>query len=246
VAATLAAAAALVLIVRIADPAWLPSFLGGGPRLEALVAALETQPVRPVEGRLMGAGGFAYARPPSPTRGGPDKLGRKWSSDVVIAAAEILKFEGNTSARARAAVGVALIVEGELDAAIVALEEAAKDRPDDAAVHNNLSAAYLARARWSNHPEDWQKAFAAAGRAIKLEPHALEPRFNHALAIEGFERNGLVPEGFFDIDAGPAASAARPSFDGAAARAWADYASRDPNSEWTREAEEHRKALSAP
>ena len=219
VGATLAAAAALVLIVRIAAPAWMPSWLGGGPPLDALVAALDTQQMRPVEGRLMG--GFAYAAPPSPTRGGADRLGRRWSPEVQVAAAEIAKFaEGNTSPRARAALGVALIVAGELDEAITTLQAVAKDAPDDAAVQTNLSAAYLARARWFNHAEDWPKALTAADRAVALDPNAPEPYFNRALAYEGLDQTER------------------------AERAWADYTSRDRGSAWTREAEERKKALS--
>jgi hypothetical protein len=220
VGATLAAAAALVLIVRIASPAWLPSWLGGGPPLEALVAALDTQRVRPVEGRLMG--GFAHKPAPSPTRGGNDRLGRRWSPEVDYAAANIAKFaEGNTSARARAALGVALIVEGDLDAAVTALEQAAKDLPGDPAVHTNLSAAYLARARWFNHPEDWPKALDAADRAIQSDSNAPEPYFNRALALEGLEQTER------------------------AAQAWGDYATHERNPAWIEEAGERRKALSA-
>jgi hypothetical protein len=220
VGATLAAAAALVLIVRIAAPAWMPSWMGGGPSLEGLVAALEHQRVRPVEGRLMGGGGFPYKPPPSPTRGGADRLGRGWSPDVSIATANIERLaEGNASARARAALGVALIVDGELDAAVAALEQAARDLPDDAAVHANLSAAYLARARWWNHPEDWPKALAAANRAVTLDPNTVEPYFNRALAYEGLEQSDL------------------------AAKAWTEYTTRDRNSAWTREADARKKAL---
>jgi hypothetical protein len=219
VGATLAAAATLVLIVRIAAPAWLPSWLGGGPPLEALVAALETQQTRPVDGRLMG--GFAYAPAPSPTRGGADRFGRQWSAEVHVAAAEIERFAaGNNSARAQAALGVALIVNGDLDEAIATLERAAKDSPDDVAVLTNLSAAYLARARWWNHPEDWPKALTAANNAARLAPEAPEPYFNRALAYEGLDQTEL------------------------AERAWADYTRRDRDSAWTREAEERKKALS--
>jgi anti-sigma factor RsiW len=222
VGGVLAAAAALVLIVRITAPASLPSWLGGRPPFEELVLALDTQRVRPVEGRLMG--GFAYKPAPSPTRGGggADKLGRAWSPTVNVATANIEKFaEGNTSAGARAALGVALIVDGELDAAIAVLEQAAKDSPEEPAIHTNLSAAYLARARWWNHPEDWPKALDAADRAIALDANAPEPYFNRALALEGLEQTER------------------------AAQAWADYAARDRHSDWTREAEERRKALSA-
>jgi hypothetical protein len=218
VGATLAAAAALVLIVRIAAPAWLPAWLGGRPPLEELVMALANQPTRPVEGRLMG--GFAYAPPPSPMRGGTDRFGRRLSTDVEVAAARIAQqAEGNTSPRARAALGVALIVMGEVDEAITTLEQAAKDAPDDAAVQSNLSAAYLARARWWNHPEDWPKALAAAERAVALDPNAPEPYFNRALAFEGLEQNDRAQQ------------------------AWSDYAARDRASGWTREAEERKKAL---
>jgi hypothetical protein len=218
VGAALAAAAALVLIVRIVSPAWLPSLLGGGPPLDELVAVLDTQRVRPIEGRL--TGGFAYKPAPSPTRGGTERLGRAWTPEVGIATANIEKFaESNTSARARAALGVALIVDGELDAAIEALERAAKDLPGDPAVQSDLSAAYLARARWFNHAEDWPKALDAANRAIDLDANAPEPYFNRALAYEGLNQTGR------------------------ASQAWQDYVSRDRHSRWTKEAEERRKAL---
>jgi hypothetical protein len=220
VGAALAAAASLVLIVRIAAPAWMPEWLGGGPPLETLVAALQTERIRPVEGRLMGGGGFPYAPAPSPTRGGQDRLGRHWSPDVQVAAAEIAKFaEGRTSARARGALGVALIVTGDLDDAVATLEAAAHDDPSNATVQTNLSAAYLARARWFNHAEDWPKALTAADRAIALDPNAPEPYFNRALAYEGLDQTER------------------------AEAAWADYTARDRASAWTREAEERKKAL---
>jgi hypothetical protein len=221
VGATLAAAAALVLIVRIAAPGWLPPGFGGEPPLQHLVAALANETSRPVEGRLMG--GFSYASPPSPLRGGTDRFGRRPSPDVQLAAAEIAKFaEGNTSVRARSALAVALIVSGDLDEAITTLEQVAKDAtdsPEEAAVQTNLSAAYLARARWWNHPEDWPKALAAANRAVTLDPNALEPYFNRALAYEGLEQADL------------------------AAKAWTEYTTRDRNSDWTREADARKKAL---
>jgi hypothetical protein len=225
-AASGGAAAALVLIVvRTAQPIFLPSWLTGGPPIEALVAALDDQRVRPVEGRLMTWGGFAYKPAPSPTRGGGnDKLGRGWSLDVGIATANIEKFaEGSSSAHARAALGVALIVDGDLDRAIAELEAAAKEQGihPDPSVNTNLSAAYLARARWFNHPEDWQKALAAADRAIAVEASVTEPWFNRALALEGLGQTER------------------------AAQAWADYVARDRDSGWTREAEERKKALSA-
>jgi tetratricopeptide (TPR) repeat protein len=146
---------------------------------------------------------------------------------VGIAAGNIEKYaDGSTSWNARAALGVALIVEGDLDRAITELEAAANElgtRQPNPIVHTNLSAAYLARARWGNHPEDWSKALAAADQAIQIEMNVPEPYFNRALALEGL---GQTED---------------------AAKAWAAYAlrDRDSNSGWTREAEERRKALSA-
>ena len=104
--------------------------------------------------------------------------------------AEIAKFaEGNTSARARAALGVALIVAGELDEAITMLEAVAKDAPDDAAVQTNLSAAYLARARWFSR----RRRLAEGARLPPIAPwrstpNAPEPYFNRALAYEGLDQ----------------------------------------------------------
>ena len=66
VAAVLAAAAALVLVMRL-------PWGGGQPELQALMTALAKEPARPVEGRLAGA--FAYAPPPTVTRGGSGYFG---------------------------------------------------------------------------------------------------------------------------------------------------------------------------
>ncbi len=219
VGATLAAAAALVLIVRIASPAWLPSWLGGGPPLEALVAALDTQRVRPVEGRLMG--GFAHKPAPSPTRGGTDRLGRRWSPEVDYAAANIARFaEGNTSARARAALGVALIVDGDLDAAVTALEQAAKDLAGrSGGPHQPVGGLSRARPLVQSPRRLAEGARRRRPRHHSSIPNAPEPYFNRALALEGLEQTER------------------------AAQAWGDYAARDRDSAWTREAEERRKAL---
>lgn len=220
VGAGLAAAAALVLIVRLAEIPWLPAWLGGQPFGE-LVAALDSQRVRPVEGRLMLASAeLAYKPAPSPTRGSSDRLGRGWSPEVDIATANIGRFaEGATSARKRAALGIALIVEGDLDRAILELEAAAQELSTDQPTISNLSAAYLARARWFDRREDWQKALDAADRAIALDPAAIEPHFNRALAVEGLGQTD------------------------AAAKAWTDYTARDRDSGWGREADERRRTL---
>jgi tetratricopeptide (TPR) repeat protein len=209
VAAGLAVAATLVLAVRVARPGWPFGSAGGRPELQDLIAAVASQPTRPVEGRL--TGGFKYAPPPSPTRGPRD---RDLPPDVRIAAARLEQAAAgdSTSASAQAAVGVAFLAVGDLDQAIDGLERAVSQQPSDARYQSDLAAAYLARAKRQGNLADWQRAAAAAARAIDLDPSLIEAWFNRALAIEGFSTS--------PADVG---------------QAWRDYLTRDPSSAWARE-----------
>jgi tetratricopeptide (TPR) repeat protein len=205
-AAGLAVAAALVLAVRMG---WLFGSSNDRPELQDLIAAVANQPTRPVDGRL--TGGFKYAPAPSPTRGPGD---RDLPPDVRIAEARLEQTAaGNAAnANAKAALGVGLLVLGELDKAIDDLERAAAQQPSDARYQSDLAAAYLARAKRQGNPVDWQKARAAAERAIQADPHLIEAWFNRALAVEG-------------ASSSPAE----------ASQAWRDYLARDSSSEWARE-----------
>jgi hypothetical protein len=181
----LAAAAVLVLAIRIVRPEWLPfGPRGQRPELQELFAALANEPTRPVEGRL--TGGLEHKPEPSPTRGPGD---RETSLDATIAAAEIKKKYGDRrSADARAAVGIADLVTGDLDRAIERLQQAVQQAPDRAAFHSDLSVALIERARRRHAADDWPLAVAEAERALALHANLPEALFNRALALEGLRR----------------------------------------------------------
>jgi tetratricopeptide (TPR) repeat protein len=209
VAAGLAAAAILVLAVRVVRPGWPFGTANDRPELQDLIAAVASQPTRPVDGRL--TGGFKYAPPPSPTRGPGN---RDLPPDVRIAAARLEQAAaGNSpSANAQETVGVAFLVLGELDKAIGDLEHAVARQPSNARYQSDLAAAYLARAKRQGNPADWQQARAAAERATQVDPNLIEAWFNRALAIEGASSSPT------DVS-----------------QAWHDYLARDSSSEWARE-----------
>jgi tetratricopeptide (TPR) repeat protein len=209
-AAGLAAAAALVLVVRLARPDLLaPMFVARSdrPELQELIAAVANEPTRPVEGRL--TGGFKYGPPPSPTRGPGD---RNVSPDVRIAAAKIEKMaRADDTPQHRAALGLAHLALGDLDKAVEALEDATQQQSGNAQFQSDLAAAYLARARWRDRAEDWARALAAADRAIKADPRRTEAYFNRALALEGLHLTDQALE------------------------VWAAYQSLEPATPWSRE-----------
>jgi tetratricopeptide (TPR) repeat protein len=217
-AAGLAAAAALVLVVRLAGPDLLDRVFGPRsvrPELQELIAAVANEPTRPIEGRL--SAGFTYAPAPSPTRGPGD---REVSAAVRIAAAKIEELARADAAPERlAALGVAYLAVGDLELGIMSLEDAAAARPSDPSILNDLAAAYLSRARRGGRAEDLSQAASAADRAIRAAPLMLEPRFNRALA--------------FDLLGPPSAAAA----------AWDDYLGVDSRSPWAEEARRHVRAL---
>jgi tetratricopeptide (TPR) repeat protein len=210
-AAALAAAAALVLAIRLARPEWAgPLFgpRGDGPELQELIAAVANEPTRPVEGRL--TGGFKYGPPPSPTRGPGD---REVSPDVRIAAAKIEKLAGRRNGTVRAELGWAFLALGRLDDAIAQFERLAIEHPGDGAVQSDLSAAYLARAAMSVRPDDAPRALAAAEGALRASPALQEALFNKALALEALGRRDEARaawSSFLDHDsAGPWAEEAK-------------------------------------
>jgi tetratricopeptide (TPR) repeat protein len=209
VAAGLAVAATLVLAVQVARTGWPFGSAGDRPELQDLIAAVASQPTRPVEGRL--TGGFRYAPPPSPTRGPGD---RDLPPDVRIAAARLEQTAAGdpANANAQAAQAVAFLVLGDVDKAIDGLEKVVVQQPSNARYQSDLAAAFLARAKRQGNTSDWLKARAAAERATQADPGLMEAWFNRALAIEG-------------ASSSPA--------DGS--QAWRDYLARDSSSAWARE-----------
>lgn len=217
-AAGLAAAAALVLVVRLARPDLLaPMFVARSnrPELQELIAAVANEPTRPVEGRL--TGGFKYGPPPSATRGAGD---RDVSPDVRIAAAKIEKLaRADDTPQHRAELGLAYLALGDLDKAVEAMEDAAQQDAGNAQFQSDLAAAYLARARSRDRAEDWARALAAADRAIKADPRRAEAYFNRALALEGLHLTDQALD------------------------AWTAYQALEPATPWSRESATRMQTL---
>jgi len=161
----------------------LAVWLGGGfsgPReaIDALVTAQAGEPVRALEGRLAG---FPYAPAPGINRG---VATRTPSSEVVAEAAAVeTRLGRETRPASQAAVGVAYAVVGSFDAAIEALERAARAEPT-ARYNSDLAAVYVARGRSTDQRSDYEKAVAAADRALALDARNAEACFNRALGLE--------------------------------------------------------------
>lgn len=184
-ACALAAAAALFVAIRIVRPAWVGGPPGVvRPELAELIAAVNDEPTRPVEGRL--SGGFKYAPPRRATRGAGD---RAISPDVRVAAARLAASAGvHADADDRAAIGVALIVTGQFDEAIGRLTEAVGSSRGNPRFWNDLAVAYLARGQQSGDAADALGALHATDEAIRIQPDMPEAHFNRALALQALAR----------------------------------------------------------
>ncbi len=179
-AGLLATAAVVLLAVRLF--VWGPGQPHGDgegrTQWLTLVAAMDREPARPVDGRLSG---FAYAPPPSIHRGGSD---RQASPEVRIAAAAVeTEAAGRVSPAQRRELGVAFLAVGDLDRAIAALETAINRMPD-ADAYNDLSAAYFTRAMRTGRASDLTNALTAARRARQLRPDSQAAWFNEALILD--------------------------------------------------------------
>jgi tetratricopeptide (TPR) repeat protein len=179
VAATLAAAAALVVVVALtverdrANPQ--------RPELQGLVMALNNDnAARVTEGRL--TGGFLYGPRPTVTRSG---VAGEVSPEVRIQIAAIEReARSHPSVANDAALGVAFLVNGDVNEAVDLIERACAARPDVGAYWSDLSAAYLVRAMQSGSAADIESARRAAERALMISPNMPEAAFNLALALE--------------------------------------------------------------
>ena len=177
--AVLAAAAALLLVVRV-QPEWWQRIAGddgSDPRLEKLVAAVGTD--RIVEGRL--TGGFQYGPLRSTTRSGAEAE----NLSLLAAAAELeTASAASPSTDNLHAYGVAQVLLGRYDEGVRTLEQAAADQPTNGRLQSDLSAAYLARSGTPLGTDDSERALAAAARALQADATLAEARFNRALALE--------------------------------------------------------------
>lgn len=209
--ATLAAAASVTLLV------WTGSIPWPGARsydLQALVAATRSE--RTIEARL--SGGFEYAPLRRTVRA--DSVQTAIPPAVRIAAAQIEKAAADDrSADGLRARGVAVLVAGDVDRGVAALEASAGKRPSDARLQSDLAAAYLARAGADPRSTDLANALAAANRALSLDHTLQEALFNRALALEGLAQT---------LDA---------------REAWRAYLIVDDRAGWADEARSHLRAL---
>lgn len=215
VGAVLAAAATLLVAVQMPRP-WLsaPSNTVES-RLADLVDAVGQE--RTVEGRL--TGGFRHGPLRAPVRSGGSTVPTdNWT--LYAAAGKIREdAEREPSAANLHALGLAHLILGDHDAAVQALEDAAAEDAQSAPYLSDLSAAYFARSRQLDRPDDLPRALGAADRAINADPTLLEARFNRGLALEAL---------FLEEQA---------------RRAWEDYVSRDSSSPWAEEAKRRLAAL---
>ncbi|PYQ19310.1 MAG: hypothetical protein DMF81_22310, partial [Acidobacteria bacterium] len=215
-AVPLAAAAVLLLAVGL----WSQRarfYRAPAPLVAQLAEAMGDR--RFVEPRL--TGGFHHARL-TVLRSGETPHGLDAESPAVLGAVARIRerAQGDTSPEALGALGVTYLVSGDTVAAVKALESASAQKPDDARLLSDLSAAYLVRAAQLDEPADIPKALESAERAIVLKDAPPEAWFNRALALEGLH---LVD---------------------AARKAWGDYLQRDSSSGWADEARQHLEVLS--
>jgi CHAT domain-containing protein len=76
------------------------------------------------------------------------------------------------------------LMTGEVDSAIAQLSKAAELDPSNAVVWSDLAATHLQRNASTSEPYELLLAFAAANRAVLLDPTFQEGRFNRAVALE--------------------------------------------------------------
>jgi tetratricopeptide (TPR) repeat protein len=175
-AAGLAAAAVIVLAVQ--GPAWFGR-TNGAAELNELRAALASEPARMIAGRL--SGDFPYAPPPAVTRGA---AAGAVSPDVRIAAARLETAADDLQpADAHRARAIARLATGDFEGAVSSLEAAAGLDSSNADVHNDLAAAYFARAQGSNAVE-LERARTSAERALEIDREHAGALFNRALILE--------------------------------------------------------------
>jgi len=142
------------------------------PELKDLLVAIG--PVRPSSGRI--TGGLAYAPQGAVPRA---RRGIMGASRRVLAASRIQR-----SATAIAAAGLTHLLAGRFDDSVEYLTEAVALSPDDARIHSDLAASYLARGDTAGRSEDYILAVEHAGRAVTLDDGLVEARFNYALALQ--------------------------------------------------------------
>ena len=175
IATGLATAATLAIAVQLGV---MPVQTAPPSELQDLVAAVGTE--RRIEPRL--TGGFAYA-PIQTFRSRPASTSP--SPDVRIAVSRIEKKTAiEDTSLALHLRGVATLLAGNVDMAIVFLEQAVGRDPSNARIQSDLATAYLVRAKRAGEAGDVSRALATANRAVDADRTLAEARFNRAYALE--------------------------------------------------------------
>src|SRR5262249_11893903 len=99
------------------------------------------------------------------------------------------------------------------------VEKTGTSQLDASQLQSDLAAAFIERARRDGSRTDYEKAVAAARKALQLRPTLPEARFNIALALEGLERFREARD------------------------EWNQYLAADSSSGWANEAREHLRSL---
>lgn len=223
VGALVAAAAAVVLVVRTPPDGWRGRLLSSAPfdtassRVAPLVEALGD--ARHTEARL--TGGFKY---------GPLRQVLRGSNDLSQQNLKLLAAAGELQRRAQKepsaanlhAWGVAQLLLDDLDGAVDTLGIALQLEPQAAAVLTDRGSALLTRAGRQQSDEDVPAAADAFERALALDANLSEALFGRALALE------------------------RLGFTESAREAWRKYLAVDAASRWADEARTHLERLERP
>lgn len=210
-------AAAAVIIIAVALASWRIFFHEPGPSkgVTALNNAYREQ--RPVESRISR---LDYA-PFSVTRGAQDGKFDYVARDRAQALIheEVAEYPG---ARSYHDLGRLYLAGHEFDKAIEQFDKALQLDDKNAPLHSDLGAAYLERAvADGSKPNlgDLAKSLEYLYRAIGLDDSLLAAYFNRALCLQ--RMNALT----------------------LARQAWEDYLKKDPDSEWSKEAERNLRLL---
>lgn len=169
---------------------------GDPARDVATLAALQGER-RPTHGRLSG---FPWAAPSVTYRSG-SAAGDATRANLLATAADIArKYQASDDPREAHALGVALLVAGDVDTAVETLAAAAAARPADAAILNDASVAYLERAWARSDAAALEEARRLAERATRLQPDQGAGWFNllrvaqlqNDVALEARANDGLA------------------------------------------------------
>lgn len=211
-----AAVAAGLAIVAVLSRGWIESQWTGG--MSDVVAAYEEAEKRQVHSRLSG---FPY-KPRKSVNRGPGDGGAlqdpaSWPLEQEQSKLEAVKSE--RSWREYRALAAARLLNGDRQGAVEAIEKAVPLAPENAAVANDLAAAYVERARRNpTHSGYVHSAISAAERAWVLE-RTPAAAWNRALAFGIAGRKAEAKKG------------------------WEEYLKLDPSSEWASEAQENLRDL---